>query len=152
MHDLTTARPAARTARMAVANRLHSAAIHLLRRVRRTDHATGLSPARLSALSALVFGGPHTVGELAVQEQVTAPTTSRLVQALEDAGLVERRPDPDDGRLVRIAATPEGARVLLRARREQVEHLAERLRGLSPDEVAGLGRAAEIIERLLHEE
>ena len=62
-----------------VADHLHSAAIHLLRLVRRRDAETGLSPARLSALSVLVFGGPRTVGDLAADEQVRSPTMSRLV-------------------------------------------------------------------------
>ncbi len=63
----------------AVADRLHSAAIHLLRRVRKQDAATGEGPARLSALSVLVFGGPMTLGQLAAAEQVKPPTMSRIV-------------------------------------------------------------------------
>lgn len=135
--------------RAAVANRLHTAAIHLLRQVRRTDQATGLTPARLSALSVLVFGGPTTLGELAQLEQVSAPTMSRLVAALAADGLVERRGDPHDRRVTRIAATPEGARLLLRARRDRVEYLSERLANLDADSVSLLGRAADLIERVL---
>src|SRR5207253_1577300 len=82
-----------------VADRLHSAAIHLLRLVRREDTASGLTPARLSALSVLVFGGPRTVGELAAAEQVRSPTMSRLVAGMESDGLVERRPSTDDRRV-----------------------------------------------------
>ena len=62
---------------------LHSAAIHLLRRVRKQDAATGEGPARLSALSVLVFGGPMTLGQLAAAEQVKPPTMSRIVTGLE---------------------------------------------------------------------
>ncbi len=89
-----------------VADRLHSAAIHLLRRLRREDDASGLSAPRLSALSVVVFGGPVTIGALAAAEQVRVPTMSRLVAALEADGLVRRKPDVDDGRVVRVAATP----------------------------------------------
>src|SRR5688572_17075132 len=81
------------------ADRLHSAAIHLLRRLRREDAKTGLSAPRLSALSVVVFAGPLTLGELAAAEQVRPPTMTRLVSALEAEGLVTRETDPDDGRL-----------------------------------------------------
>ena len=84
------------------ADRLHSAAIHLLRRLRREDAQSGLSAPRLSALSVLVFGGPLTLGELANAEQVRPPTMTRLVTALEADGLVTREPDASDGRLTRV--------------------------------------------------
>src|ERR671933_1067936 len=77
---------------VATADRLHSAAIHLLRRVRRQDDASGLTAPRLSALSVIVFGGPLTLGALAAAEQVRPPTMTRIVQALEEAGLVVREP------------------------------------------------------------
>lgn len=131
----------------AVANQLHSAAIHLLRRVRRTDEATGLTPARLSLLSVLVFGGPGTISELAAQEQVAVPTMSRLVAALAATGLVQRAADPADGRLVFVAATKEGARLMLRARRDRVEYLARHISRLASPDVELLGRAAELMER-----
>src|SRR5687767_115077 len=89
-----------------IASRLHSASIHLLREVRRQDPESGLSPARLSALSVLVFGGPRTLGALAAAEQVTAPTMTRLVAALEADGYLSRRPSPSDRRAVIVDATP----------------------------------------------
>src|SRR5258708_32539206 len=73
----------------ALADRLHSAAIHLLRRVRSQDTVTGEGPARLSALSVLVFSGPKTLGELAAAEQVKPPTMSRIVAGLERSRLEE---------------------------------------------------------------
>src|SRR5712691_9907673 len=88
------------------ADRLHSAAIHLLRRLRRQDEAMGLTPARASALSVLVFGGPVTLGALAQAEQVSAPTVTRLVVGMERDGLVRREADPHDGRVVWLRATP----------------------------------------------
>ncbi|MGH7719573.1 MAG: MarR family winged helix-turn-helix transcriptional regulator, partial [Gemmatimonadaceae bacterium] len=131
-----------------VADRLHSAAIHLLRRVRREDDRIGLSAPRLSALSVLVFGGPRTLGQLAAAEQVRPPTMTRLVTALEKRGLVKREPVPSDGRLTRIHATPKGRAVMLKGRARRVEALAEELRRLDSEEVATLARAAEIVEGL----
>jgi DNA-binding MarR family transcriptional regulator len=86
----------------AVADRLHSSAIHLLRRVRKQDVATGEGPARLSALSVLVFGGPKTLGELAAAEQVKPPTMSRIVAGLARSRLIEITADAHDARRMRI--------------------------------------------------
>src|SRR5919204_2378557 len=97
------------------ADRLHSASIHVLRRVAREDAASGLSAARLSALSVLVFAGPRTLGELAAAERVRPPTMTSIVRGLEGAGLVRREPDPDDGRVTRVRATAKGERILQRA-------------------------------------
>ena len=82
------------------ADKLHSAAIHLLRRLRVRDRESGVGPAQLSALSVLVFGGPRSLGELADAEQVRPPTMSRIVSGLAAAGLV-RREATEDGRRVR---------------------------------------------------
>src|ERR671935_2437150 len=98
------------------ADRFHSAAIHALRHVRREDPATGLSAARLSALSVLVFGGPRTLGELAGAEHVRPATMTRIVQALEEDGLVRREADPNDGRVSRLYATAKGERVMWHGR------------------------------------
>lgn len=142
------ASPSARIDAGPVANRLHSAAIHLLRRIRRTDEATGLSPARLSLLSVLVFGGPATISELAHIEQVSVPSMSRLVAALEADALVERATDPNDRRLVFVGATKQGASLMLKARRDRVDHLARRLQELPVADLARLAQAAEIMERV----
>ena len=131
------------------ADRLHSAAIHALRHVRREDPASGLSAARLSALSVLVFGGPRTLGELAAAEQVRPATMSRIVQALEQDGCVRRARDPKDGRIARLRATPKGERVMWRGRRRRVENLAARLDRLEPKEVEHVREAAELVERAL---
>jgi DNA-binding MarR family transcriptional regulator len=133
--------------RREVADRLHSASIHLLRRVRRVDEATGLSAARLSALSVVVFGGPMTLGRLARTEQVSPPTMSKLVDALEREGLVTREADDRDGRAVVVAATEEGQRILVEGRRRRIDELAGLFQELSPDELETLGEAAAIVER-----
>src|SRR4051795_6843107 len=95
-----------------LADRLHSAAIHLLRRLRREDDASGLPAPQLSALSVIVFGGPITLGDLARAEQVRPPTISKLIVGLEQQGLVEREVDATDRRVVRVHATARGTKVL----------------------------------------
>jgi DNA-binding MarR family transcriptional regulator len=132
-----------------VADRLHSAAIHLLRRLRVEDEALGISAPRLSVLSVLVFAGPKRIGELARIEQVEPPTMTRLVDGLVRDGLALREPDPDDARAVRVRATPTGARTLRRGRARRVETLRTRLATLSPTELAALGEGVEVLERIL---
>lgn len=135
----------------AVASRLHSAAIHLLRRLRTADVEAGITPAKLSALSVLVFGGPRSVTELAAAEQVAVPTMSRLVAALEERGLVTRRPDPSDGRAVRLRASAEGRRLLEEGRDRRLERLAGLLSRLERREVETVARSARLLESLLGE-
>jgi DNA-binding MarR family transcriptional regulator len=131
-----------------LADQLHSAAIHLLRGVRRVDAASGLPGAQLSALSVVVFGGPLSLGALAAAEQVRPPTMSRVVGALEAAGLVTREPDPADARSVLVAATRSGRRLLAEGRRRRVEALAERLGALDDSERAALHAAAPALVRV----
>ncbi|HEX7090747.1 MAG TPA: MarR family transcriptional regulator [Longimicrobiales bacterium] len=132
-----------------LALRLHRAAIHLLRRVRREDRGLGLNPARASALSVLVFGGPRTMGELAAEEQVTPATMSRIVAGLARAGLVRRSVDPSDGRVVRVQATAAGARVLEAGRQRRIEALTRLLAGLDAEALEALDRAADALEDML---
>ena len=131
------------------ADKLHSAAIHLLRRASREDASWGLSAARLSALSVVVFAGPRTIGELAEAERVRSPTMTGIVNGLERDGLVRREVDPKDGRVARVHATPKGKRLLERARRRRIAALAERFRGLSAEDLDVLVRAGELAEKSL---
>jgi DNA-binding MarR family transcriptional regulator len=132
----------------AMASSLHSAAIRLLRMVRREDKHSGISPPRLSALSVLVFGGPMSLADLASAEEVKAPTMSRIVEGLVKEGLASREADPDNRRKVRIAATGEGRRRLERGRERRVRALAERLRRLADSEQRALARGVEVLERV----
>lgn len=132
-----------------IATRLHAAAIHLLRTVRREDPASGLSPARLSALSVLVYGGPRTIGGLAAAEQVTAPTMTRLVAALEADGYLERERSPRDGRAVIVRATPRAREALEAARLRRVRQLLGVLDGLTDAEWERLGGAVGSLEAAL---
>jgi len=134
---------------LALADQLHSAAIHLLRRLRNEDDASGLSAPRLSALSVVVFGGPITLGQLATAEQVKPPTMTRIVTGLEKDGLVHRKGDPQDGRLTKISATPKGQRVLAAGRARRIQLLATAVEKLRPAELAELGRGAQLLRALI---
>lgn len=131
------------------ADRLHSAAIHLLRGLRVRDRESGVGPAQLSALSVLVLGGgPRSLGELAEIEQVRPPTMSRIVAGLERAGLV-RRGKTEDGRRMRLEATAKGTKILQEGRRRRVESLAQALSSLSPEERHQLGEVMGALEKLI---
>jgi DNA-binding MarR family transcriptional regulator len=129
-----------------VASRIHSAAIHLLRRVRKDDPLMELTPARASVLSVLVFGGPRTAGELAEAEQVAAPTMTKLINGLVRDGYVRKRRHPEDGRAVVITATARAVRALEDGRRRRVELVQALFRDLSSEEWEALEKAASIIE------
>lgn len=130
------------------ADKLHSAAIHLLRRLRVRDRESGIGPAQLSALSVLVFGGPRSLGELADAEQVRPPTMSRIVSGLQKARLVKRE-GTDDGRRVRLVATARGTKILWEGRRRRVESLANALAGLGEVERGRLRELAELLPEIV---
>ncbi len=132
----------------ALAERIHSVAIRLLRRLRKTDAVSGLPGPKLSALSVLVFGGPQTLKDLAAAEQVRAPTMSRLVVELAADGLATKTGDKDDRRVVRIAATAKGRALLEAGRARRLDVLTQQIAALSRDERRVLDRAAEILLRL----
>jgi DNA-binding MarR family transcriptional regulator len=137
--------------RRQAADRIHSAAIHLLRRVREVDaRAMGLSPARASALSVLVFGGARSLTELAEAEQVTTATMSKLVTALEREGLVRRYPDVNDARAIRLESTAKARRILERGRARRLDLLEQLLSGATAREIESVRVAAEAVERALH--
>jgi DNA-binding MarR family transcriptional regulator len=127
---------------------LHSAAIHLLRKVRAQDRSAGIGPAQLSALSVLVFGGPRSLKELAEAEQVRAPTMSRIVGGLERTRLV-RRKATDDKRRMLLEATTRGTKILHEGRRRRVEVLVHALQEFSGDELREAAAAAAFIRKLI---
>jgi len=133
-----------------LADRLHSAAIHLLRRLRIQDLNSGIGPAKLSALSVLVFSGrPLSLAELAAAEQVKNPTMSRLIAAMERERLVRITPAKEDARSILIATTHRGRALLLAGKKRRVESLAK---ALSPCDVADLdqlGRSVELLNQLI---
>jgi DNA-binding MarR family transcriptional regulator len=131
-----------------IADQLHSAAIHLLRRLRVRDRESGIGPAQLSALSVLVFGGPRSLGELADAEQVRPPTMSRIVAGLERSGLV-RRHATEDGRRVRLEATAKGTKILQEGRKRRVESLSHAVSALPPKERQQLGEFTTLLQHVI---
>jgi DNA-binding MarR family transcriptional regulator len=132
-----------------LADRLHSTAIHLLRQVRVQDAASGLAPARLSALSVLVFGGAMSLNELARAEQVRPPTMSRIVDALESANLVRRTVNPQDRRAVVLEATEKGTAILWQGRKRRVKFLAKHLSRLTAAERKNIDDAIKAIQKAM---
>ncbi len=133
----------------ALADQLHSAAIHLLRKLRREDAASGLNAPRLSALSVVVFAGPLTLGDLAAAEQVRPPTMTRIVDALVAQGLMSKKKNAQDGRSMLIHATAAGRKLLLQGRERRVRALARQIEALGEEDRAALENAAEILRKVI---
>lgn len=139
----------ARTRRHRVANALNTTAIRALRAARVDDRETGLTPERLSLLSVLVFGGPSTMSTLARIEQVTPPAITRIVSALERAGLVRREVAPGDRRSTVVTATATGAQLLERGRLARIDRLAAALQALDDDDLMRVDRALALVRDAL---
>jgi DNA-binding MarR family transcriptional regulator len=122
--------------------------MRLSRKLRRENSGADISPTLLAALSTIDRHGPMTVGDLATHEQVQKPTVTRILADLTERSLVERTPDPLDGRISWLQVSSAGRQLLQRIRRRHDVYLAKRLRRLSPEELDTLERAAEILERL----
>jgi DNA-binding MarR family transcriptional regulator len=112
------------------------------------DAESHLPAPQLSALSVVVYGGPITVGALAAAEQVRPPTMTKLVSAMEGAGLIERLHDETDRRLVRVRATATGRRLLEDGRDRRIAVIAEALATLPESDVAEIERALDAIEKI----
>lgn len=134
-----------------VAARLRLAVMRLARRMRQNAD-TGATPSQLSALSTLDRRGPMPLRELAGLEEIGPSTLTRIVAALEDAGLVSRTGDPTDRRVSLVGVTAKGRRLLKGARTRSNTYLAERMNTLADDELATLVGAVTVLERLLGDE
>src|SRR5436305_11230130 len=132
-----------------LADRLHSAAIHLLRRVATVDAGSGLSPARLSALSVIVYTGPLMMTALARAERVSPATITSTVTGLESAGLVTRARTGTDARSVMVEATARGREVLAEGRRRRVGVLAAAFDALPETDRAALAQGLDALEKLI---
>ena len=143
--------PKRKTPHTEIADRLHSAAIRLLRRLRRVDDATGCRPPALSALSVVVFRGPLSLGDLAGAEQVRPPSMTRTVRELESLGLVRLVPGAEDRRVVLVRATPKGEKLLQQGRQRRVRLLAARIAQLPKSDLAALERALRVLEEIVPE-
>ncbi|HEX6149185.1 MarR family winged helix-turn-helix transcriptional regulator [Nocardioides sp.] len=133
---------------LAAADHLNSAAIHLLRGMRPVDQRAGLTAARLSALSVLVYGGPQTLSDLARIEDVRPPTMAGIVDGLAAAGLARRGPHPSSQRSVLVRATAAGERLMHQARQARLETIALALGSLDPAAKAAIRAAAPHLRRL----
>ena len=132
-----------------VADEIHSAAIHLLRKLRREDSQSGLNSPRLSALSDVVFGGPVTLGDLAAAEQVRPPTMTRIVDALAELGLVTKTRNASDARSTHITTTAAGRKLLIQGRERRVRALAMQIAKLNAKQQAALQDAAKILKQVI---
>ncbi len=132
-----------------LAEQLHWSAIRLLRRARVPDSKTGLSQARLSALSVLVFDGETTMGELARVERIKPQTMTGLVKGLEEAGLVERRVDTKDRRKTHLRATAKAFSLIDRARKNRLHAILDVLGDLDERERLTLDAAVDLLTRKL---
>ena len=135
--------------RRQVAERLHSDAIHLLRELRDQDRRLGVPPARLSALSVLVFGRPRSLNALSEAEHVQPPTMSRIVEGLVKEGLAKRETDASDRRAVLISATEKGRKLMFLGRDQRVQRFVKLLESLDVDSLETLGRAADLLDEIL---
>jgi DNA-binding MarR family transcriptional regulator len=133
-----------------IASRLRLAITRTARGMRQ-DAGGELSPSATSALATIERHGPLTPSELAEIERVQRPTATRILRGLELQELIARTPDPEDGRSALVVATAEGTSRLRRMRGRKNAYLARRMRGLGPEELRTLDRAARILERLLEE-
>jgi DNA-binding MarR family transcriptional regulator len=136
------------------ASHLRNAIVRSARRLRQegAEETGGMSATAVSALATINRSGPLTPSEIAAIERVKRPSMTRTLGCLEREGLVERTPDPTDGRSFLVAINEAGRDRMARLRRRKNAYLARRLRDLDPEEVATLARAAELLERMREDE
>jgi DNA-binding MarR family transcriptional regulator len=121
----------------------------LLRRMRQAPADGELTLPQSSALTRLDRGGPATSSALARLEQISPQSMGATLSALEARGLVERHPDPADGRRVVISLSEAGLQALRNKRNARVEQLARALSsGFTDSELQQLMAAAPLLERL----
>lgn len=107
-----------------------------------------LSFTTLSVLHTLAYRGPLRLTELTATEQVSQPAITQLVARLERDGLVERRPDPRDGRAVLVRTTEAGMQIVRTRRNDRVARLSQLLERLTPDERHAVAAALPALTRM----
>lgn len=115
----------------------------------RLPSAQRFSFTTLSVLHTLAGGGPKRLTDLAASEQVTQSAITQIVTKLERDGLVERRPDPSDGRAVLVHLTAQGAAIVDGRRAARVARLAELADGLTEAERAAVAAALPALARMV---
>ena len=127
---------------------VRDAITRLNRRLRQTRPLGELTIAQISAVQSLDAAGALTPRELAEAERVQPPTMTKIVNKLEERGLVQRTPHPTDGRQVVLSTSPAGRAWMESYRRTRDEWLARRLASLGAEERETLRRAAAILNGL----
>jgi DNA-binding MarR family transcriptional regulator len=145
--DVATLRPVTATTSPTLGSQLRLAVLRLSRRLRQ-QAAGDVTASQLSALSVLAKEGELSLGELASIERIAPPSMTRIAARLEEQGLLERRVDPVDRRIARVAVSPAGEALLTETRTRRDAFLAARLQDLTPEERAILGKAIPLLERL----
>ena len=131
-----------------LAPRLRWAVTRLARRLRQ-EAGADFGPSQTAALATVERHGPLSPSELAEIERIRRPTVTRIVRHLEQAGLIERVTDPQDGRASILSVTAEGRALLRRLRERKTAYLAKRLAALDAEDRRTLERAAELLEGML---
>ena len=150
MHGMSPAPPSSMIDVAGLASQLRMSVFRLSRKLRRLADP-GITQTQLAALSTIERHGPVTAGDLAAHEQIQKPTCTGVIAALLEEGLIERTPDPLDGRVAWLQISPGGRRVLQRVRKRHTAYLARRMSRLEPDELQIIERATRILERLTEE-
>ncbi len=131
-----------------LANELRLAIHRLTRRLRQEHPNTDLTLTQISALAIIWREGPITAGDLALREQVRPPSITRVVDGLENAGVVVRKDNPADGRQVLVEITGEGVKRMESYVASRQAWLAQQLAGLSVKDREILHRAAAVLNEL----
>jgi DNA-binding MarR family transcriptional regulator len=131
--------------REALPARLRLAIVRTARRLRQ-EAGSDLGPAQASALATIERHGPLAPSELAKREGIKRPTATRILGSLEEAGLLTRVRDPEDGRCSILSVTPDGRELIRRLRARKTAYLAKRMRDLPAEDLRALERAAELLE------
>jgi DNA-binding MarR family transcriptional regulator len=131
-----------------LAARLRMSVARMARFLRQQDQGE-LPPGQTSALATIVQLGPMTLGDVAARERIAPPSVTKAIEQLVSKGLVARRVDPNDRRVVLVEATPEGRRLLDANRARRNEWLAHQLEQLDTAEVAQLGALLDVLEHLV---
>jgi len=133
----------------ASASELRIATFRLARRMRTQRAVDSMSDGQFAVLAGLFVHGPHTLGDLADRERVSAPSMNRTVNCLQDAGYVRRSADESDGRKVVISLTDEGVAVVDETARRRDAWVEEALADLTPQERQTISDAAKIMQRMV---
>jgi DNA-binding MarR family transcriptional regulator len=131
-----------------LASELRLAVHRLTRRLRQENPSDDLTLSQVSALAVVFSSGPLTAGDLAAAEQVRPPSMTRMIGALEAAGMVERGGNPEDARQVLVSVTDLGRETMETYIQRRQQWLTEHLAELSADDLDVLHRAAQLLERL----